>query len=297
LTNLNRQCSVDKRQTKIKDVLEGLYARYNHREFIKPDPLQFVYRYSDPADIEIAGFLAAELAYGRVRQIEKAVDDLLGRMGDSPFRFVRNFDGRKREKLKDFKYRFVSGDDISDLLVLLKSVLGRYGSIQSFFVQGYSLRDGSIVPALSRFCDSLLDMHAKGHNDCIPNGLRYLLPRPASGSACKRLNLFLRWMVRNDEVDAGLWRTVDKAKLIVPIDVHMARLCRILGFYSRKTVSLLTAIEITESFSEIEPADPVKYDFALSRIGILKNCTGRTSERCEDCELFGFCDGVASPEG
>jgi uncharacterized protein (TIGR02757 family) len=281
----------------MKDVLEGLYARYNHRDFVKSDPLQFVYRYSEPADMEIAGFLAAELAYGRVQQIEKAINDLLGRMGESPFRFVRNFDERKRRKLKDFKYRFISGDDISDLLVLLKNVLSRYGGIRGFFMQGYNRNDKDVVPAVSRFCDSLLDMYAGTQNDCVPKGLRYLLPRPAAGGACKRLNLFLRWMVRNDEVDAGLWNSIDKAKLIVPVDVHMARLCRILGFYSRKTVSLSTAIEITEGFRGLEPADPVKYDFALSRLGILKNCTGRTNKRCEDCELLGFCDGMASPEG
>jgi len=239
--------------------------------------------------MEIVALLAAVLAYGRVQQIEKSLTDLLGRMGDSPFEFVRNFDKHKRQKLGNFKHRFTTGDCLSDLLMLLKKVLNQYGNLQNFFVQGYNPSDKNIIPALSKFCDSLLDMYAENHNGHIPKGLRYLLLRPAAGSACKRLNLFLRWMVRNDNVDTGLWKSIDGAKLIVPVDVHIGRLCRILGLHDRKTVSLTTAIKITESFAEIEPADPVKYDFALSRIGILDNCTGQYQNGCKFCELFEIC--------
>ena len=280
---------MNKQLTKIKDVLEGLYAKYNHRDLIKPDPLQFVYRYSEPADMEIAGFLAAVLAYGRVRQIEKSLVHLLGYMGNSPFEFVLNFDNRKREKLKSFKHRFTGGDCLSDLLALLKQILNRHGSIQNFFVRAYNSEDENIIPAVSGFCDSLLNIHTKAHNGHITRGLSYLLPRPVAGSACKRLNLFLRWMVRDDDVDTGLWESIDKAKLIVPVDVHMTRLCRILGFHKRKSASLSTAVEITENFAKIEPADPVKYDFALSRIGIVENCTGRINDKCDVCELISFC--------
>jgi len=273
----------------VKDVLEKLYDKYNHCRFIKPDPLQFVHQYPKFSDMEIVALLAALLAYGRVQQIEKSLTDLLGRMGNNPFEFVRNFDKQKRQKLKNFKHRFTSGDSLSNLLMLLKKVLGQYGNLQNFFVQGYNPSDKNIIPALSRFCDLLLGMYAKTHNNYIPKGLRYLLPRPAAGSACKRLNLFLRWMVRDDDVDIGLWRSIDKAKLIVPVDVHMGRLCRILGLYDRKTVSLTTAIKITESFAEIEPADPIKYDFALTRIGILENCTGQHQSGCKFCGLFEIC--------
>jgi len=276
-------------KAQIKNVLEGLYDKYNHREHIKPDPLQFVYWYSNRQDREIVAFLAAELAYGRVQQIQKSLTDLLGRMGASPFEFALNFDKQKRQKLKNFKHRFTSGDSLSDLLELLKKVLNRYGSIQEFFVQGYNPGDKNIIAALSKFCDSLLEMYAKIRKKPVPRQLSYLLARPVAGSACKRLNLFLRWMVRNDDVDTGLWRCIDKAKLIVPVDVHMGRLCRILGFHDRKTVSLSTAVEITECFAEIEPTDPVKYDFALSRIGILDGCTGQHRNGCELCELFRFC--------
>jgi len=280
---------VSKRTAQIKDVLEKLYEKYNRRELISPDPLQFVYRYSNPADMEIAAFLASSLAYGRVQQIEKSLNILLGRMGESLCDFVINFDKDKRQTLKDFKHRFTTGDDISDLLTLLRAIVNRCGSIERYFAMGYNPDDKNIIPALSLFCDSLLDIHAAGRRGQPARGLKYLLVSPAGGSACKRLNLFLRWMVRDDDVDAGLWKSIDKAKLIVPVDVHMGRLCKIMGLYDRESVSLSTAIEITESFAEIEPTDPVKYDFALSRIGILENCNGRRRKGCEFCELFGFC--------
>jgi uncharacterized protein (TIGR02757 family) len=275
----------------LTDIFEKLYAKNNRRELISPDPLQFVYNYSEPADMEIAGFLAAALAYGRVQQIEKSLTDLFERMGDSPFEFTRNFNRQKRAKLADFKHRFTAGDDISDLLTLFRHILNRYGSIETFFLRGYGAGDRNIIPALSTFCESLLNMYAGKHNGHITKGLAYLLPRPAAGSACKRLNLFLRWMVRNDHVDPGLWKTIDKAKLMVPVDVHMGRLCRILGLYDRKTVSLTAAVEITRSFAQIDPADPVKYDFALSRVGIVDNCTGRLRPGCELCQLFAVCFG------
>ena len=278
-----------KRMESIKAVLGKLYAKYNHRELIKPDPLQFVYNYSRPADMEIAGLLAASLAYGRVKQIEKNLNDLFGRMGASPCEFVISFDKAGREKLGSFKHRFTTGQDISDLLSVLKKVLRQNGSIEKHFLSVYNKTDENILPALSRFCDSLYEIYSEQTGRKVSSGIKYLLASPDRGSACKRLNLFLRWMVRDDEVDAGLWKRVDKAKLVVPVDVHMGRLCRILGFHNRKVISLSTAVEITERFAQIEPADPVKYDFALSRVGILEGCTGWLRNSCELCGLYKFC--------
>jgi len=276
-------------RSELKQVLENLYAKYNHRRLVKPDPLQFLYRYSKRADVEVVALLASGLAYGRVRQIEKSLSRLFEYMGKSPSDFVLNFDSHKRSQLRDFKHRFTAGDDISDLLELLRNVYDRFGSIEKFFARGYSVDDVNIIGALSRFCDSLCAMYTDRHNCSLGSGLRYLLASPVRGSACKRLNLFLRWMVRDDDVDPGLWKSVDKAKLLIPVDVHMGRLCKILGLYDRKTVNLAAAVEITESFVEIEPADPVKYDFALSRIGIVENCDGSYRPECGDCELLGYC--------
>jgi len=273
----------------LKEVLEKLYAKYNRSEFIPPDPLQFLYKYSSPADKEVVGFLSAALAYGRVEQIEKSLTNLFGRMGPSPYAFVRGFGEAEREKLSSFKHRFTSGRDICDLLQVLQDVFEDRGCLENYFLLGYSDTDRNIIPALSKFSKSLLAMYAKRQGGQISRGLKYLLADPSTGSACKRLNLFLRWMVRKDEVDPGLWSSIDKAKLIVPVDVHISRICRIVGFHSRKTASLSAALEITEGFARIEPADPAKYDFALSRIGILDNCTGQHRAGCEFCELFEYC--------
>lgn len=277
------------RQPAIRNVLEKLYRKYNRRELIKPDPLQFVYKYSSQADMEIAGLLSAVLAYGRVEQIQKSLTRLFSIIGDSPRAFVRDFGPAHRRKLQGFKHRFTSGDDISDLLTLLKEILEQSGNIENYFLPGHIRSDKNLIPALSNFCDSLLDLYAARHGGNISSGLKYLLASPSGGSACKRLNLYLRWMVRDDAVDAGLWKSVDKAKLVVPVDVHMGRLCRILGFHDNKTNSMKTALKITAKFAEIEPTDPVKYDFSLSRIGIVENCTGKYSPACAFCELSGFC--------
>jgi uncharacterized protein (TIGR02757 family) len=284
-----KRCSVSKRTTQIRDCLEKLYARYNRRGFIGSDPLQFVYEYPNPADMEVVALLAAALAYGRVQQIQKSLVDLLRCMGESPYAFVRDFGKAERKTLTDFKHRFTTGRDISDLLWLLRNVFEQRGSIEKYFLLGYSEDDENIIPALSKFCDSLRENYIGEHNGRISRGLKYLLTSPTVGSACKRLNLFLRWMVRRDDVDLGLWKSVDKAKLIIPVDVHMARLCGILGFHNRETVSLSTALEITKCFSKIEPSDPVKYDFALTRVGIVEDCNGNYRLTCRDCELIEFC--------
>lgn len=273
----------------LKNVLEKLYLKYNRCELIKPDPLQFVYNYSSRADMETAGFIAAALAYGRVAQIEKSVSRLLSMMGKSPSEFVRNFTAKDAKKLKDFKHRFNTGQDISDLLAVLKKAVNKSGTIEQFFLLGYSRDDETIVPGLSKFCRHLVDMHEKRTGKKASMGFKYLLSDPQKGSASKRLNLFLRWMIRDDDVDSGLWKSIPASKLIVPVDVHMARLCRILGMYDRKTVSLKTAIEITEGFARIEKDDPVKYDFSLSRIGIVENCTGKINGKCKQCQLYGYC--------
>ena len=273
----------------LRALFEKLYDKYNRKELIKPDPLQFVYRYTNPADMEIAGFLAACIAYGRVEQIQNDLNDLFGRMGGSPYRFVLNFTDKDRASLKDFKHRFNTGDDISDLLILLKEVLEKYGSIEKYFLLGYDTAHENTIFALMRFCDSLLDKYRMAHQGHRSKGLAFLLAGPTLGGAAKRLNLFLRWMVRSDDVDAGLWHSVDKSKLVIPVDVHIARLCRILGFHNHKNVSLKTAIEITRNFARVSPDDPVKYDFALSRIGILEDCTGQHRDKCEFCEMLQWC--------
>ena len=273
----------------VRAALDRLYARYNRRSFVPPDPLQFVYRYPDPRDAEIAGFLAAALAYGRVRQIERSLTELFDRMDGAPYEFTARLNGCGHARLRGFKHRFTTGDDIADLLMLFRRVLDEHGSLEAFFATGCRREDATVLPALSRFCDSLAQMHAKRWKGRNGGGLNYLLASPSRGSASKRLHLFLRWMVRRDAVDVGFWTCVDKAKLIVPVDVHMGRLTRILGFHDVKSTNRTTAVRITDAFRRIAPDDPAKFDFALSRIGILEDCTGRRRPECHDCELDEIC--------
>ena len=289
-TDSCKKVLLNARTAQIKAVLDGLYEKYNHRRLIWPDPLQFVYNYRNRADMEIAAFLSAALAYGRVAQIEKSLAELFSFMGNSPSGFVLKFSAAGRKKLKNFRHRFTGGDDISDLLELLQIVLKKFGSIETFFTLGYNSGDENIIPALSKFCQAMLQIRITNYDGKISRGLKYLLVSPDDKSACKRLNLFLRWMVRSDDVDMGLWKSIDKSKLIVPIDVHMARLCGIIGFSSGKNVSLKTALEITAGFKKIIPTDPAKYDFALSRVGIIENCSGKLRPQCNGCDLYSYCD-------
>jgi uncharacterized protein (TIGR02757 family) len=272
---------ITKNKKILKNILEKLYRKYNHKKFIPPDPLQFVYHYKKKDDMEIAGFLATLFAYGAVEQIEKFVTSLLSKMGKSPAKFIKNFSAKDKKPLKSLKYRFNTSEDIISLFEILKKALSRYGSLENLFLAGHSDRNENIIPAATKFIQTLA-----GKNK---NKLKFLLSDPAGGGTCKRLFLFLRWMVRDDEVDAGLWKKIDKSKLIAPVDVHIGRLSKILGLSNKQTINLKTAIEITEGFKKICPQDPVKYDFALCRIGILENCTGKKNNYCPDCELAEFC--------
>ncbi len=272
------------RAEELKEILEGLYRKYNHKKFIPPDPLQFVYKYAGAADMEIAGFLAASFAYGSAVQIQKFLESLLIPMGRSPAEFIANFAAGDKKHFRNLKYRFNSASDIVAVIGILKGVLNSFGSLERAFIAGYDKNDETIIPALSAFCIALL-----GQSLNPSRGLKYLIVSPANLSSCKRMFLFLRWMVRSDNIDSGLWQAVDKSKLIVPVDVHMGRLSRICGLHSRKSYNLKTSLEITDGFRAICPGDPVRYDFALCRIGILENCTGKRNAYCKGCELAGLC--------
>ncbi len=250
----------------LKPWLESLYRAHNRRAFVHPDPLEFLYRYPDPRDQEIAGLIAACLAYGRVSQILASVSQVLDWM-ESPRAFLeRTTAARLRQRFRGFKHRFTDGGELAAFLLSIKRAIAAHGSLEALFVSGIGARDETLLPALALFVDELRAL-AGGQGAC-PS----LLPSPADGSACKRLNLFLRWMARKDAVDPGPWRTVPRAKLVVPLDTHLFRIARLLGLTERKQADLKTAMEITRRFAEIRPRDPVRYDFSLTRIGINPSC-------------------------
>lgn len=244
--------------------LERLYARYNRREYVHPDPLEFLYRYDDVRDREVAGMIASSLAYGRVEQILKSVAKVLDRMSERPARFLERVSGpRLRRSFAAFRHRFTTGEEIAHLLYGLKKVMKRYGSLAACFAAGMNDADDTVHPALTAFVGELSSATGKRPGS--------LLPDPQKGSACKRLHLFLRWMVRCDAVDPGGWEGVPPSKLVVPIDVHMFRLCRAFGFTRRRQADAKAALEATARFREFAPEDPVRYDFALTRLGIRRD--------------------------
>ncbi len=273
-----------------KKVLERIYEKYNDPRFIPPDPLQFLYRFAGKENREIAGFLSAGLAYGNVKQIERSLEKLFAITGDDIFNFTGLPYREKQAALRGFKHRFNTGRDIAELLEIFRIVYEDHGGLEEYFAGFCDRRDENLMPALERFTAELAVIYRKRFRKAPGEGLRYLLVSPEKGSTCKRMNLFLRWMIRRDRVDPGPWEKVSPAGLVVPVDVHMARLTRFLGFHNKKNINLRTAVEITGRFAEICPEDPVKYDFALCRIGILENCNGLFHSRCGNCGLRCFCE-------
>ncbi len=262
----------------IKGYLDNLYNKYNRRSFVHPDPLEFLYRYDDFPDREIVGFIASSLAYGRVAQILKSVSSVLDRMSPSPFRFLAVASGKTITKtFSGFRHRFTSDEELSEMLFGIKCVIKKYGSLYRCFKSLSHNGDKTVLPVLSSFMEELCN---KGHSS--------LLPSPSKGSACKRLNLFLRWMVRKDAVDPGEWTGLSPDRLIVPLDTHMHRICRELGFTKRRQADMKTALEITRSFRNIIPDDPVRYDFALTRLGIRADI--------DDGGAAGYPDHPSAPE-
>ena len=238
-----------------------MYARYNHRRYVPPDPLEALYAYGDPADQEIAGLVAALLAYGRVGQIVRSVRWVLGRLGEHPRRRLHDAgDDGLAAAFEGFRHRFQTGSEIAGLLAAAREVIGEWGSLRACFASGLRAGDATVLPALGVLVGRL--------GAASPVALGHLLPDPAKSSACKRLHLFCRWMVRRDAVDPGTWEGIDPRLLIVPLDTHMHRWGRRLGLTTRRQADLRAALEATAGFRKIAPDDPVRYDFALTRLGI-----------------------------
>jgi uncharacterized protein (TIGR02757 family) len=243
--------------------LDALYEKYNRRELVDLDPLAFVLRFADPDEQEVAGLVASALAYGRVAQIHRSVAAVLDEMGRSPRRYVLSTSpDLMRRRFRGFRHRFTAGHELAALLVGARRMIATHGSLQGGFRRGLADGDRTILPALGRFVDELRTdgRAARGHFS--------LLPSPADGSACKRLNLYLRWMIRRDDVDPGPWSGISPSLLVVPLDTHMHRIARGLRLTCRKQADLRTAVEVTAAFREIAPLDPVRYDFALTRMGM-----------------------------
>lgn len=277
--------------------LERVRARLHRRDLLAGDPLVFLHRYSDPRDVEVAGLIAALFAFGRVAQILATVERVLGTLGPRPSEAIRRFDpSRDATGHAGFVHRWCRARDLVGLLAAIRGALEGWGSLESLFLAGYAPgRSDTMRRALAAFAGTLRGLAAETAAGARPDrtgrALRFLLPDPESGSACKRLNLYLRWMVRRDDpLDRGVWRSVSPADLVMPLDTHVARIARNLGLSARRAADWRMAEEVTAALRRIDPGDPTRFDFALCRLGILDECPPRAQRRkCLACDLRRAC--------
>jgi uncharacterized protein (TIGR02757 family) len=272
----------------LKERLDTLAATFDVST-ISPDPLELVLRFDEPLDQEVAGLVAAAFAYGRAETIVANMGVVLARMTPSPYRYLQTFDPREAAKrFAGFSHRFHKTPELVAFLGRLAYVVKEHGSLGALFEKCYDANDADIAGTLSRFVNAVRGTEElRGTRGTL---LQYLLTSPEDGSACKRMNLYLRWMVRRTAPDLGLWTFVDPAKLVMPVDTHIHRIATFLGLNDRKSADWKAARALTDRLAAFDAADPVRYDFALCRLGILDLCSRRQrKENCDVCLLKQVC--------
>jgi uncharacterized protein (TIGR02757 family) len=275
----------------LKTSLERLYVTFNHPESAF-DPVQVVRRYWRLEDREVVAFIAAGLAFGRVQSIVASIESMCRVLGDAPAAFVRCFDpGRDGKPLHSLVHRWTRGRDFVALVWMLRRVLEVHGSLERAFAKANDPTAPDIGPAIETFCRDGRAIDFRPAYGRVPKapGVFYFLARPSTGSACKRINLFLRWMVRQDQVDPGGWTSVPARQLVVPLDTHIIRTGRCLGLTRRTTPGWKMAAEITAALRACDPADPVRYDFALCHLSMMGMCGFGTGKGSEGCPLKTIC--------
>lgn len=282
----------------VKTILDRLYAARSPQHLAN-DPLSFCHRYSDPLDREIAAVIASAFAYGGIKIILRTLESIFSQLGPSPRSYVESFTpGRSLETFSGFKHRFNDGRDLVALLWGIRLMIQDAGSVNAFFLRFHDPAAMDVTAALNGYSSAVLalDYRPVFGNAAAPAGscFPFLFPAPAAGSACKRLCMFLRWVVRPaDGIDLGIWRGVSPSQLLIPVDTHISRICSYLGFTGRKAADWRMAQEITAALRQLDPADPVKYDFSLAHLGISEGCTGTDPLRCLSCAIKDICPQTA----
>jgi uncharacterized protein (TIGR02757 family) len=250
-----------------KEYLDELVKTYEVPEFIDKDPIQFPHRYSNQADIEVSGLIASCFAYGSRPKIIETLNYIHSFFNASPALFAENFDiDRDSELFKGFIYRYNSEKDLVLLLHIIGQTLKNYGTLENAFLQGYVNEEKYLKQSLTNFVNLLRSYLPCDESSC--RGLFHLIPSPELGSACKRLNLFLKWMIRKPPVDLNIWKNIPQSKLIIPLDTHVARISRKWKLTQRNSNDWKTAEEITDNLRIFDNNDPAKYDFAIFGLGI-----------------------------
>lgn len=277
----------------LKAALDELYAGFNYPESAV-DPVQIVRRYARSDDREVVAFIAAGLAFGRLASVMASIEAVCRVLGPEPARFVRAFDPEAGGgPLRALGHRWTRGDDLVALVWVLRRLLDRHGSLERAFSAGADAQAPDIGGAVEAFSTGARAIDLKPAYGRVPArpGVFYFFARPSAGSACKRLNLFLRWMVRRDAVDPGGWTTMRPRQLVVPLDTHTIRVGRCLRLTRRATPGWAMATEITAALRAIDPLDPVRYDFALCHLSMMGACGFGTPRGNRQCPLRGHCKG------
>ena len=275
----------------LRAALDRLYHDFNVVDSAS-DPVHLVRPFTDPRDREVAGFCAGALAFGRVASVLNSIETLFRIMGPHPAQFVRHFEpDAPHPALRAMVHRWTRGVDLVALLWVLRQMLEQSGTLEQFFLEGYNPSDDDIGPALDSFSTRALALDVRRAYGRMPArpGVCYFFPRPSAGSACKRLNLFLRWMVRSDEVDLGVWTRVPPGRLIVPLDTHVIRLGRCLKLTRYTSPGWRMASDITASLRALDPDDPVRFDFSICHVGMMNACGFGRKQGDTQCPLKGLC--------
>jgi uncharacterized protein (TIGR02757 family) len=258
------------KQASLKTFLDAAAKRYNTPAFIPADPISIPHRFSALQDREIMAFWAATLAWGQRKTIIQSANRLAELMDQAPYDFMRNHQEQDRARFESFKHRTFQATDTLWFLEFFQHFYRDNPSLETAFARHLSSEDQTVENALRGF-------HEDFFNDpYAPERTRKHVATPTRGSTCKRLNMFLRWMVRKDDagVDFGHWQQIRPAQLLIPLDVHVERVARRLGLLQREQTDWRTVLELTENLRAFDPEDPVKYDFALFGIGVLEAKSG-----------------------
>ncbi|NAY91049.1 TIGR02757 family protein [Muricauda sp. JGD-17] len=249
--------------TEIKNFLEEKVVKYNHPKFLEDDPLQIPHRFSKKEDIEISGFLTATIAWGNRKSIIKNASHLMELLDQAPHDFVLNHSKKDLKKLETFVHRTFNGMDLGYFVTSIQNIYVNHGGLETLFTKNQE--DKSLQPAISKFKSVFFELP---HNSRTTKHVS----DPSKGSAAKRINMYLRWMVRDNStgVDFGIWKNIGPACLSCPLDVHSGRVARKLGLLRRKQNDAKAVMELDKSLRKLDPQDPVKYDFALFGLGVFE---------------------------
>lgn len=251
-------------RNELKDFLDQKALQYNHPQFIASDPIQIPHRFSRKEDIEIAGFLAATIAWGNRKSIIKSANNMMKELEDAPFDFINNASNQEIEALEGIVHRTFNPIDFRFFVKGLKHLYKNYNGLEGIFNEFHN--ESSLHGGIHRLKQVFFEIPH-------PKRTQKHLADPYKGSAAKRIHMFLRWMVRNDQngVDFGLWKRLQPAQLSCPLDVHTGNVARSLGLLKRKQNDHKAVVELDNALRKMDPTDPVKYDFALFGLGVFES--------------------------